>query len=450
MNNYPTLTVTALNLHIKNLLEADPALQSVIVSGEISNFGAPKGSGHLYFTLKDETAAVKAVMFRSDAARLRFRPENGVKVLAVGRVSVFERDGAYQLYIKELIPDGAGALQLAFEQLRERLAKEGLFDPAHKKPLPKFPRRIGVITSLTGAVRRDIENVVRRRYPYVELLIRGVSVQGPTAAGEITAALAEFNRRTDVDVLIVARGGGSMEDLWCFNDETLARAVYDSRIPVISAVGHETDFTICDFVADRRAPTPSVAAELAVPDAAELRQSLYRQSNALLTAYRRLVADRRYRFGVVSAKRDFSDLSGYMNDERQRVQTLTLQIGRLAEKRVAEARVRLTGLSSALPGAAEKELLARGAVLQNTRLRLNAAAEGTLIRAKNRWNADVTALKQLNPLSVLLRGFAVVEDAGHIRSSVRDLTPGGRIDVVLADGRASCLVEEIQTKEGTS
>ncbi len=444
--NYPTVTVTALNAYIKDVFDGNPALKSVVVSGEISNFGVHRASGHAYFTLKDDASAIKAVMFRADGARLKFRPENGMKVLAFGRVGVYERDGVYQLYVTEMIPDGVGALQLAFEQLKERLAKEGLFDEAHKKPLPAFPKRIGVITSPTGAVRRDIENVTRRRYPYVELVLWGATVQGPTAPGEIVSAIRWFNRKKNVDLLIVARGGGSMEDLWCFNDETLARAIYESELPVISAVGHETDFTICDFVADRRAPTPSAAAEIAVPDAADLRQALIRQSNALLSSYRRFVSDRRASFAVLSAKRDFTDISGYFSEERERIGRLSLTLGRLAERRVGEENARFAAVSARLPRAVEKDMLARSSALGPMARRLDAAALNSLRTERTRLENGVAALRQLNPLNVLLRGFAVVEAEGRIRSSVKDLSPGARVTAVFADGRAECLVES--TEEG--
>ena len=264
------LSVSQINTYIKSLIDQDYNLKNIYVSGEISNFTNHYRTGHFYFTLKDEKACVKAVMFRNAAQRLRFVPENGMKVLVRCSASLYEKDGVYQLYCEDMQPDGVGALTIAFEQLKQRLSQEGLFDDAHKKPLPEFPVRIGVITSPTGAAIEDIKNVLARRYPYAEIVLEGVLVQGEGAPAQIEGAIRRFSRLKCCDVLIVGRGGGSIEDLWAFNDEGVARAIYDCEIPVISAVGHEVDFTIADFVADMRAPTPSAAAELAAPDYKEV------------------------------------------------------------------------------------------------------------------------------------------------------------------------------------
>ena len=267
----PTVySVNELNSYVKRILDNDENLKHIFVTGEISNYKAHY-SGHLYMTIKDESASVKAVMFAGNASRLRFRPENGMKVLIFGTVSLFPRDGSYQLYISDMQPDGMGALSVAFEQLKKKLAAEGLFSDSYKKPIPKFPTRIGVITSETGAAVQDIFNVLSRRFPSAEVVLRPTQVQGDGAAQDIAKAIYVFNEYNAADVLIVGRGGGSIEDLWAFNEEVVARAVFASEIPVISAVGHETDYTICDFVADLRAPTPSAAAELAVPDRLELK-----------------------------------------------------------------------------------------------------------------------------------------------------------------------------------
>ncbi|MGX8699264.1 MAG: exodeoxyribonuclease VII large subunit, partial [bacterium] len=269
MDERMILTVSQLNEHLKALVEADKFVASVYVRGELSNFKA-YASGHLYFSIKDAESALRCVMFRSAAQSLRFRPENGMKVIAFGRVAVFVRDGAYQLYCTSLTPDGVGELAVAFEQLKARLGQEGLFDPAHKKPLPRFPRRIGVVTSGSGAAVHDIIRVLRKRWPLGKILLLPVRVQGVEAPPEIAGAIRYANRHALCEVLIVGRGGGSMEDLWCFNDERVARAIFASEIPVISAVGHEPDFTISDFVADVRAATPSNGAELCAPDREEL------------------------------------------------------------------------------------------------------------------------------------------------------------------------------------
>ncbi|MBP3686483.1 MAG: exodeoxyribonuclease VII large subunit [Clostridia bacterium] len=266
------ISVTALNEYIKARLDQDVHLQHVSVRGEISNFTNHYKSGHFYFTLKDEGGVLRAVMFKYSAQKIAFTPENGMKVIATGRVSSFVRDGQYQLYCDSMEPDGIGALYLAFEQLKRRLDAEGLFDPAAKQPLPKCPLKVGVITSPTGAAVRDIINVASRRFPLAKLILNPVLVQGEGAAAQLSAAVRFFNERYPVDVILIGRGGGSLEELWAFNDETLAREIFQSRIPVVSAVGHETDFTICDFVSDVRAPTPSAAAEIALPDTADMKR----------------------------------------------------------------------------------------------------------------------------------------------------------------------------------
>ena len=277
------LSITQLNEYIRGRMDADPLLTQVAVRGEISNYKL-YSSGHHYFTLKDEASALKCVMFKGNAMRLRFRPENGMKVIAMGKVSVFPRDGAYQLYCSAMAMDGVGDLYAAFEQLKKKLATQGLFDPAHKKPLPKYPGTIGIITSSAGAAVHDMLRILRKRYPLIQVKLLPVRVQGAEAPGEIAAAIRYANHHKLADLLIVGRGGGSIEDLWAFNDERVAYAIFESEIPVISAVGHEPDVTISDYVADLRAATPSNAAELAVPDQEALRQTLDSMSAGMETA----------------------------------------------------------------------------------------------------------------------------------------------------------------------
>ena len=273
-------TVSQINGYVKKILDHNIILNNVWIKGEISNF-KHHYSGHMYITLKDEGGVLKAVMFRSSAQSLTFEPSDGMKVLARGRISVYEAGGSYQLYIEEMIPDGVGELYIAYEQLKKQLAEEGLFDEVHKKPIPQFPKRVGVVTASTGAAVRDIINVITRRYPMAEIVIYPAQVQGTGAAQSVVRAIEYFNATKEVDTLIVGRGGGSIEDLWAFNEEITARAIYASQIPIISAVGHETDFTIADFVADLRAPTPSAAAEIAVPSMIELRNRINIDQNRI-------------------------------------------------------------------------------------------------------------------------------------------------------------------------
>ena len=354
------LSVSQLNTYVKSIVDSDLLLRNVFVVGEISNFTNHYRTGHYYLTLKDENSAVKAVMFRTANQRLRFMPESGMSVIVRGRVSVFERDGQYQLYIEDMQPDGIGALTLAFEQLKNKLAQEGLFDEVYKRPIPQRCRRIGVITSATGAVLQDIRNVVSRRYPVAEIILEPVEVQGVNAAPQIVKAIEKFNSGDFADVLIVGRGGGSIEDLWAFNEESVARAVFNSHIPVISAVGHETDFTICDFVADLRAPTPSAAAELAVPD--------IRDDKLFLTvAIRQIEAtiiDRieREQFKIKS----FNDILKLKSpvaliDERlNTVDAVYLSVLSLIEKRLAYEESRFLSITASVDALSPLKVMSRG------------------------------------------------------------------------------------------
>ena len=423
--NYPAITVSQLNLYIKKMFDSDLSFASVVLSGEISNLSPHYRSGHLYFSLKDDSSSVKAVMFAREASRLRFQPENGMKVLAIGRVSVFERDGVYQLYVKEMQPDGAGALAVAFEQLKKKLAAKGMFDEKYKKPLPAFPKRIGVITSPNGAALQDILNIIGRRWPLCEVIVAGVTVQGNLAASEIIEAIEAFNEKDLADVLIVGRGGGSAEDLWCFNDELLAQAIFRSRIPVVSAVGHETDFTIADFVSDVRAPTPSAAAELATPDILQLTHRLSSLENMLLASYRQLLAEKRNELQLLSARRSFSSPAQFFEGDRQKLRAWSAAMEKYA--------------SLVLMQNAERAAQAEKRLYRGIDLILNAQ--------KLRFTRDVTALKKLDPLDVLLRGYAAVEKDGSVYSSIRDFAAGDEISVLLADGSLLCEVKESRAGE---
>lgn len=400
MQNTLVLSVSQLNRYIKMNFDADENLANIFVSGEISNFTNHYRTGHLYFTLKDDSAAVRAVMFNSSAKRLKFMPEDGMKVIARGRVSVYEASGQYQLYVDDMQPDGVGALNLAYEQLKEKLQKEGLFSELHKKPLPPYPEKVGVITSPTGAAVRDIINVLGRRFPYAEIVFCPVLVQGDGAHLQLTDAVNLFNSERAADVIIIGRGGGSIEDLWEFNDEGLARAVYNSEIPVISAVGHETDFTICDFVADMRAPTPSAAAELAVPDANELQYALSALKNRMFLNVSSGIADRRSRLEYLMSKGALKSPDEMLSNRSQRLDTAFSKMLSSYENRIGGKKVEF----------------------------ISAA----------------TALSKLDPMSVLMRGFAFVSDKnGKNVYSSQALAKGDKINVRFHDGSAVCEVKEI-------
>lgn len=400
MQNTLVLSVSQLNRYIKMNFDADENLANIFISGEISNFTNHYRTGHLYFTLKDDSAAVRAVMFNSSAKRLKFMPEDGMKVIARGRVSVYEASGQYQLYVDDMQPDGVGALNLAYEQLKEKLQKEGLFSELHKKPLPPYPEKVGVITSPTGAAVRDIINVLGRRFPYAEIVFCPVLVQGDGAHLQLTDAVNLFNSERAADVIIIGRGGGSIEDLWEFNDEGLARAVYNSEIPVISAVGHETDFTICDFVADMRAPTPSAAAELAVPDANKLQYALSALKNRMFLNVSSGIADRRSRLEYLTSKGALKSPDEMLSNRSQRLDTAFSKMLSSYENRIGGKKVEF----------------------------ISAA----------------TALSKLDPMSVLMRGFAFVSDKnGKNVYSSQALAKGDKINVRFHDGSAVCEVKEI-------
>lgn len=390
------LSVTQLNTYIKSIIDGDMLLRSLYVVGEISNFTNHYRTGHFYLTLKDENCAVKAVMFASSNRRLKFMPENGMRVIVRGRVSVFERDGQYQLYIDDMQPDGLGALNLAFEQLKNKLAQEGLFDECYKRPIPHRCTRIGVVTSATGAVIQDIRNVISRRYPLAEIILAPVQVQGAAAAPQIVDAIEQFNSGDYADVLIVGRGGGSIEDLWAFNEESVARAVFNSRVPIISAVGHETDFTICDFVSDLRAPTPSAAAELAVPDIREdiaFIQTVTYECEAMLL---QRIADEKNRLDIIKERLEYKSPVMLIDQRLQLVDSY---------------------MTSALLSVRRK--------LDSENARFSEAA---------------ARLDALSPLKVMARGYSIVTKDKKVVTSSKKLEKGDRITVGFADGERNCEV----------
>lgn len=397
-NELRILSVSQISQHIKGLMDRDVLLSGVLVRGEISNYKMYP-SGHHYFTLKDADSALRCVMFRGDAVRLRFRPENGMQVIAAGRISVFPRDGQYQLYCVSLTPEGAGQLQIAFEQLKGKLQAEGLFDPVYKKTLPAYPKQIALVTSPAGAAVRDMLRILKARWPMSRVLVVPVRVQGEQAAEEIAAAIAYVNYYALGDLIITGRGGGSVEDLWAFNEEPVARAIFDSEIPVVSAVGHEPDVTISDFVADLRAATPSNAAELAVPDQAEVEKRLAQLGQRLWRA-----------------------TAQPLSAARQRLE-------RLKRSRV---------LTDPAAGIREKRLL-----LDYQSGRLLHAMEQTLAAQQRRMGRLAAALDALSPLKVLGRGYAIARDEdGRVLTGVEQIEPGEKLDLRLADGTLACRVEE--------
>ena len=397
------LTITQLNEYIRSRMDADPFLSGIAVRGEISNYKLYP-SGHHYFTLKNEGAALKCVMFKSSAQRLRFRPENGMKIIAMGKVSVYPRDGVYQLSCTALAMDGVGDLYAAFEQLKGKLAKEGLFDPAHKKALPRFPGTIGIITSSAGAAVHDMLRILRKRYPLTNVRLLPVRVQGAEAPGEIAAAIRYANRYTLADLLIVGRGGGSIEDLWAFNDERVAYAIYESAIPVISAVGHEPDVTISDYVADLRAATPSNAAELAVPDQQALRQTLDSFSTVMANALSRQIKASRQHLKVLSESQSLKSPTGYLEQRRKNLQLL--------------------------------------------RNRMISAQNASLSKSKQRYIANTSKLDAMSPLKVLTRGYSMAQtEDGTLLRSVSQVELGQRISVSLSDGRISATVMEREERK---
>lgn len=398
----PVYSVSQVNGYLKELVDGDPLLRGLLVRGEVSNYKCYP-SGHHYFSLKDEQGSIRCVMFRGDAARLRFKPVNGLSVIAYGRVSVYPRDGQYQLYCTQLMEDGRGALDRAFEELKRKLEAQGLFDPAKKQPLPAYPRRIALVTSPAGAAVRDMIRILRQRWPLTEVLVVPVRVQGEGAAEEIAAAIHQVNNRDDIDLIITGRGGGSREDLWAFNEEPVAWAIALSNIPVISAVGHEPDVTISDYVADLRASTPSNAAELAVPD---------------------------------------------QQQERQRLEGLTLRLRQAMEVQLDRDRKELTRLEQS------RVLRNPVAVVDDQRMRLDGvqrrlamALERTLRRGRVELAGLAGRVDAMSPLKVLSRGYAIAKAEGRAVTTVEQVQPGQAMDVLVADGVYHCRVEEKEEQQ---
>lgn len=397
--NISVLTISQLNLYIKSVMDGDTNLENIFLMGEISNFTDHYQSGHLYFSLKDNKCVVKAMMFSGFATRIKFKPKNGMKVIVRGRVSVYEPSGIYQIYVEDMQPEGSGALNLAFEQLKEKLSKEGLFDEQRKKPLPLYPTKVGVITSDTGAVFWDIQNVMKRRFPLAEIIFQPTLVQGENASDQIAKAINKFNKYSLCDVLIIARGGGSIEDLWAFNDEFLARTIADSKIPIISAVGHETDFTICDFVADFRAPTPSAAAEIVVPD------------------IRKLISEIEYMYSYI-----FSLIKFRVDDYRRCLDDLTRHSTISVPQKLLEDKRRSIDLLW---------------------LKLKLNFKETVSGNKERFISLSGKLDAMSPLKLISSGYCVaVNKKNKVVNSVTDVSVSDELSVIVSDGKILCEVKK--------
>lgn len=397
------LTVSQINTYLKSIIDGDYNLKNIYVSGEISNFTNHYRSGHFYFTLKDDRAAVKAVMFSSAAQRVRFSIQNGMKVIIRGSLGLYERDGVYQLYCEDIQPDGIGALNLAYEQLKEKLGEEGLFDEENKKQIPAFPKRVGVITSPTGAAVHDILTVLERRCPLCEVVFEGVTVQGDNAAGEIVKAIKRFNRLKAADVLIVGRGGGSIEDLWAFNEESVAYAIFESEIPVISAVGHETDFTIADFVSDLRAPTPSAAAELAVPDEKELLFGIDKLYGELTNNVLSILSCYENVYAALSKRLEFACPKNRLDQKEEKIKYLSKELYNAIDKK--------------------------------------------LDKYTNIISSALIKLDSLSPTKIMSKGYAVVSDRdGFTLSGVSKIRQGDTLTLTFADGTVSCTADEVSVK----
>ena len=417
--NFPVYTVSQVNGYVKSLMDGDELLTGLLVRGEISNYKCYP-SGHHYFSLKDEQGSLRCVMFRGDAVRLRFRPANGMQVVAFGRVSVFPRDGVYQLYCSELLPDGRGSLDEAFERLRRRLEEEGLFDEENKQSLPDYPGKIALVTSPAGAAVRDMLRILGARWPLAEVLVVPVRVQGAEAAREIAAAIHRLNNRADIDLIITGRGGGSKEDLWAFNEEVVARAIYVSNIPVISAVGHEPDVTIADYVADLRAATPSNAAELAVPDQADVWARLDQLSGRLARSVQARLGGARRELDRLKNSRVLTNIKVPIQDRRLEVDELRRRMGLALRREVEGGKQALSTKKSRLP-------LAMQARLAKQRGKLGRLSAG---------------LDALSPLKVLGRGYAIARTGETVVSSLAEVRVHDPLEVLVSDGVLRCEVKE--------
>ena len=447
MSNPTFLTVQALTKYVKRKFDADPHLRNVFVKGELSNVKLHP-SGHIYFTLKDDKTRIQSAMFRSRSNTLQFKPENGMNVLITGDVTVFETAGAYQLYVQTMEPDGIGALYLAFEQLKKKLQQEGLFEQRFKQPLPQMPRRVGLVTAESGAALRDMYSTINRRFPMAEMHLYPALVQGRAAVPSIVKAIEQANRLADVDVLIVGRGGGSIEDLWAFNEEDVARAIFSSRIPIISAVGHETDTTIADFVADLRAPTPTAAAEMAVPDQLQLMQHLKNQQRAIYLAAQTMIKQLNKRLETAIASYPLQYPDRLYRPFIEKIDSLDERLRRSSETIVRTKRMNFDRLHAGLQHYTPiRRIQLEQQQAKQLSMRLNRAAEQSIKQRSQQFVSLMRMMQALNPLHVMERGFSIGYKEEQVIKSVHDVASGDRLVLQVADGSISATVNDINPKE---
>ena len=449
LSTNPYLTVRALTKYIKRKFEADPHLRDVYVKGELSNVKFHP-SGHIYFTLKDENARILSVMFKMNAGKMKFKPENGMNVLVRGDVNLYEASGQYQLYVQSMQPDGIGELYLAYEQLKEKLAKEGLFNPQYKKPIPRFPKKIGVITATTGAAIRDICTTLNRRYPLAEIVIFPAIVQGIQAAPNIAKAIERADLGQQLDVLIVGRGGGSIEDLWAFNEEVVARAIFACATPIISAVGHETDTTIADFVADLRAPTPTAAAELAVPSKEELMERILTQKSRLLHTITVKVNHDKVRLNRLKQSYPLTFPERLYRPFVQKVMLLDEQLVKNSQQLILLNKRNAEKLTIKMTAQSPKRLISeKQQTLLDFKHRLNRAALSSYQKDSHQFKNVIRTLQALNPLNVMERGFSILYLDDHVVKSIEHLKESDEVTITLQDGSVKAKILSVtESKEG--
>ncbi|MCM3412501.1 exodeoxyribonuclease VII large subunit [Metabacillus sp. YM-086] len=446
MNEPKYVTVTALTKYIKRKFDVDPHLSDIWIKGEISNFNL-HSRGHMYFTLKDEKARIQAVMFAGANKSLKFRPENGMKVLMRGEISVYEQSGGYQVYVKEMQPDGIGSLYLAYEELKKKLQNEGLFNEIHKKPIPKYPNEVGVITSPTGAAIRDILTTINRRYPLAKVILIPALVQGVQAGASVAKAIKTANKLGTLDVLIVGRGGGSIEELWAFNEEIVAREIFASTVPIISAVGHETDFTIADFVADLRAPTPTGAAEQAVPHASDLIDRVLDRKNRVKRALQEKVNSQKEKLNHYQNSYAFRYPKQLYLQKEQQLDTIMDRLSKEGQRTINRKRDNYMYLQNRLAQVHPKDQIKRSNLEHEALLKkLNREMSTLITHKQSQFQVTLAKLNALSPLKIMDRGYSLVYQDDKLIKSVNGIKTGHKLKVQLKDGQIDCQVQGIEER----